>query len=73
MGIVQTNIKTFPVRDSCQLPIMTALLLRAKVAPSDVASLKIETTSLPGRARSRTVSFGSRRRARLPTTPCCSR
>jgi 2-methylcitrate dehydratase len=42
-GIVQTNIKTFPVRDSCQLPIMTALQLRAKVAPGDVASLKIET------------------------------
>ena len=42
-GIVQTNIKTFPVRDSCQLPIMTALQLRAKVAPDDIASLKIET------------------------------
>jgi 2-methylcitrate dehydratase len=42
-GIVQTNIKTFPVRDSCQLPIMTALQLRAKVAPGDIASLKIET------------------------------
>ncbi len=42
-GIVQTNIKTFPVRDSCQLPIMTALQLRAKVAASDIASLKIET------------------------------
>ena len=42
-GIVQTNIKTFPVRDSCQLPIMTALQLRAKVSPGEVASLKIET------------------------------
>jgi 2-methylcitrate dehydratase len=42
-GIVQTNIKTFPVRDSCQLPIMTALQLRTKVAPGDIASLKIET------------------------------
>jgi 2-methylcitrate dehydratase len=42
-GIVQANIKTFPVRDSCQLPIMTALQLLAKVAPGDVVSLKIET------------------------------
>jgi 2-methylcitrate dehydratase len=42
-GIVQTNIKTYPVRDSCQLPIMTALQLRAKVAAGDITSLKIET------------------------------
>jgi 2-methylcitrate dehydratase len=42
-GIVQTNIKTYPVRDSCQLPIMTALQLRAKVAPGDIVALKIET------------------------------
>lgn len=42
-GIVQTNIKTFPVRDSCQLPIMTALDLREKIAASDIARLKIDT------------------------------
>lgn len=43
-GIVQTNIKTFPVRDSCQLPIMTALELRQKLpSVAEVRSLKIET------------------------------
>jgi 2-methylcitrate dehydratase len=42
-GIVQTNIKTYAVRDSCQLPIMTALELRAKVAAADIASLRIDT------------------------------
>lgn len=42
-GIVQTNIKTYPVRDSCQLPIMTALDLRAKIAAGDIAALRIET------------------------------
>jgi 2-methylcitrate dehydratase len=42
-GIFQTNIKTWPVRDSCQLPIMTALDLRQRVAPGDIAKLEIET------------------------------
>lgn len=42
-GLVQTNIKTWPVRDSCQLPIMTAQSLRHKIAVSDIASLRIET------------------------------
>ncbi len=42
-GISQSNIKTYPVRDSCQLPIDTALELRAKVAAGDIASLRIRT------------------------------
>jgi 2-methylcitrate dehydratase len=42
-GLFQTNIKTWPVRDSCQLPIMTALALREKVRPGDIAKLRIET------------------------------
>ena len=47
-GLMQTNIKTYPVRDSCQLPIDTALDLRAKIgasgiAASDIASLHIST------------------------------
>jgi 2-methylcitrate dehydratase len=42
-GIVQTNIKTHPVRDSCQLPIDTALDLRTRVMPADIAQLRIET------------------------------
>lgn len=42
-GIVQTNIKTHPVRDSCQLPIDTALELRQQLNPADIASLRIET------------------------------
>jgi 2-methylcitrate dehydratase len=42
-GIVQTNIKTFPVRDSCQLPIMTALDLRQKIRSTDISKLRIET------------------------------
>lgn len=42
-GLVQTNIKTWPVRDSCQLPIMTAQSLRKKLSLPDIASLRIET------------------------------
>ena len=42
-GLMQTNIKTYPVRDSCQLPIDTALDLRAKIGASDIASLHIST------------------------------
>lgn len=42
-GISQTHIKTYPVRDSCQLPIDTALDLRAQVAASDIAALRIRT------------------------------
>ncbi|MBI3069662.1 MAG: MmgE/PrpD family protein [Betaproteobacteria bacterium] len=39
----QSNIKKHPVRDSCQLPIDTALDLRRKIRAEEVASLKIET------------------------------
>lgn len=42
-GIMQTNIKKFPVRDSCQLPIDTALDLRGKVAPSRIRKLAVDT------------------------------
>ena len=42
-GLMQTNIKTFPVRDSCQLPITTALELREKIVPAEIEHLKIET------------------------------
>lgn len=42
-GIVQTNIKTHPVRDSCQLPIDTALELRSRAKAGDIAALRIET------------------------------
>ena len=42
-GLMQTNIKTYPVRDSCQLPIDTALDLRAKIEAPDIASLHIST------------------------------
>ena len=42
-GLMQTNIKTYPVRDSCQLPIDTALDLRAKIDASDIASLHVST------------------------------
>jgi len=43
LGIVQTNIKRYPVRDSCQLPIDTALGLRMKVAGRRIKSLKVQT------------------------------
>ena len=42
-GLNQTNIKTYPVRDSCQLPIDTALDLRTKVAAADIEKLHIST------------------------------
>jgi 2-methylcitrate dehydratase len=42
-GLSQTNIKTYPVRDSCQLPIDTALELRAQVAAGEIATLHIRT------------------------------
>jgi 2-methylcitrate dehydratase len=43
LGIVQTNIKRYPVRDSCQLPIDTALGLRMKLAGRKIKSLKVQT------------------------------
>ena len=42
-GIIQTNIKTHPVRDSCQLPIDTALELRQRANIEDIIALRIET------------------------------
>ena len=42
-AVTQTNIKKFPVRDSCQLPVDTALELRSRVAADDIASLRIVT------------------------------
>lgn len=42
-GVQQTNIKMYPVRDSCQLPVNTARALRIKVAAGDISSLKITT------------------------------
>ena len=42
-GITQTNIKKYPVRDSCQLAADTAHDLRGKVAAADIASLRVET------------------------------
>jgi 2-methylcitrate dehydratase len=42
-GIVQTNIKRYPVRDSCQLPIDTALELRGKLDPARIRKLAVDT------------------------------
>ena len=42
-AVTQTSIKKYPVRDSCQLPVDTALELRAKIAASDIAKLRIGT------------------------------
>jgi 2-methylcitrate dehydratase len=42
-ALMQTNIKTFPVRDSCQLPIATAIELREKILPAEIEHLEIET------------------------------
>ena len=41
--ISRTNIKTFPVRDSCQLVVQTALELRKRVAPEEIQSLHVST------------------------------
>jgi 2-methylcitrate dehydratase len=42
-GIAQTNLKKYPVRDSCQLPGDVAKALRAKIAAPDIAALRVET------------------------------
>jgi 2-methylcitrate dehydratase len=42
-GLQQTNIKRYPVRDSCQLPIDTALELRGRVAGRAIARLHVGT------------------------------
>ncbi|MDN5347700.1 MAG: 2-methylcitrate dehydratase [Clostridia bacterium] len=41
-GIEKFMLKKFPVRDSCQLPIETALELRQKVSPADIKSLDVQ-------------------------------
>ena len=43
LGLNQSNIKRYPVRDSCQLPIDTALLLRERLAGRPVKSLQVDT------------------------------
>lgn len=43
LGLNQANIKKYPVRDSCQLPIDTALELRRKLAGRTPKSLKVDT------------------------------
>jgi 2-methylcitrate dehydratase len=42
-AIQQSNLKTWPVRDSCQLPIDTALMLRERIAREKIAKLTIQT------------------------------
>ena len=42
-AVMQSNIKKYPVRDSCQLPVDTAKDLRAKLGGQQVGELKIET------------------------------
>ena len=42
-AVMQSNIKKYPVRDSCQLPVDTAKDLRAKLGGQQVSELKIET------------------------------
>jgi 2-methylcitrate dehydratase len=42
-AVEQTNIKMYPVRDSCQLPVDTAKALRAELPADRIAALKIET------------------------------
>jgi len=43
LGLNQTNIKKYPVRDSCQLPIDTALELRRKLAGRSPRRLQVDT------------------------------
>jgi 2-methylcitrate dehydratase len=42
-GITQTNLKKYPVRDSCQLPADVARELRGKIPAAEIASLQIDT------------------------------
>ena len=42
-GLLQTNIKRYAVRDSCQLPIDVAIALRAQIDPTAIGALRIET------------------------------
>jgi 2-methylcitrate dehydratase len=42
-AVAQSNIKKYPVRDSCQLPVDTARALRAKLGGRTIETLRIET------------------------------
>lgn len=42
-AVQQTNIKMYPVRDSCQLPVDTAKDLRSKIQAGDIEKLTIKT------------------------------
>lgn len=42
-AVQQSNIKMYPVRDSCQLPVDTAKELRGKLPPAEIATLKLVT------------------------------
>lgn len=42
-AIAESNIKKYPVRDSCQLPVDTARELHGKLAGRAITSLRIET------------------------------
>ncbi len=42
-GITQTNIKKYPVRDSCQLPVDTAIELRRQIPAKRIKKLHIDT------------------------------
>lgn len=43
LAIMQSALKKFPVRNSCQTPVEAALDLRAQLAGRDIASVAIET------------------------------
>jgi 2-methylcitrate dehydratase len=42
-AVTETNMKKFPVRDSCQLPATTAQELHARIPAGEIAALRIET------------------------------
>lgn len=44
-SVQQTNIKMYPVRDSCQLPVNTARDLRSKISADDIKKLTVHTYS----------------------------
>ena len=50
-GVMLTNIKRWPVRDSCQLPIDAALDLRAKAAGRPMRSVQVTTYASAYRGR----------------------
>ncbi len=41
-AVERPNMKSYPVRDSCQLVIMTALELRKKISPDQIQSLRVK-------------------------------